>query len=383
MTFQKKQHITTPGCLSDSEHNSINPEEDLLTPLKIRGLTLRNRIVVSPMCQYSSKEGFAGDWHLIHLGSRAQGGAGLIFTEAAAVTPQGRISPFDLGIWDLKHVEALKRITTFIHEMGAISGIQLAHSGRKGSCRPPWEGGGAISSKESGWDVIGPSSISFSAESSTPKEMDKQGIQDVKTAFKKAALRAIEAGFKIIEIHSAHGYLLHSFLSPLSNHRQDDYGGSLENRMRFVCEVAQEIRSVIPEDMPLFTRISATDWVEGGWDIEQSIKLAIALKKCGVDLIDASSGALVPYAKIPVGPSYQVPFASAIRAEAEIMTGAVGLITEPHQANEIITSGKADLVFVGREFLREPYWGLKAEQALGQEAKWPTPYGYAIKRHKR
>ena len=370
------------GCIAESEHNSVNADNDLLSPLKIRGVTLRNRIVVSPMCQYSSTDGFADDWHLIHLGSRAVGGAALIFTEATAVTPQGRISPRDLGVWDEKHVDHLARITTFIHRMGAVAGIQLAHSGRKGSCLPQWEGGGSIPVSKGGWDVVGPSPIPFSDKSSIPHELDKQGIQEIKIAFKNAARMAIKADFKVIEIHSAHGYLFHSFLSPLSNHRKDEYGGSLENRMRLVCEVAQDIRSVIPDSMPLFTRISATDWVEGGWDIQQSIELAKTLKGYGVDLIDTSSGALVPYAKIPLGPGYQVPFASAIRTEAEMMTSAVGLITEPHQANEIITSGKADLVFVGREFLRDPYWALKAEITLGQSAEWATPYGYAVKRHK-
>lgn len=380
--MQKDPHESISGCESESKHNSIDPEYDLLTPLTIRGVTLRNRIVLSPMCQYSSVDGFADDWHLNHLGSRALGGAGLVFTEATSITPQGRISPQDLGIWDDRHIENLARITTFIHRMGAVAGIQLAHSGRKGSCRAPWEGGSAISINEGGWEVVGPSAIAFSENNPLPKELDKQGISEIKSAFKNAALRAVKAGFKIIEIHAAHGYLLHSFLSPLSNHRKDEYGGNLENRMRLVCEVARDIRSVIPEKMALFTRISATDWAEGGWDIQQSIELAKKLKECGVDLIDTSSGALVPHAKIPVGPGYQVSFASDIRAEAEIMTGAVGLITEPHQANDIITSGKADLVFIGREFLREPYWGLKAGAALGQEGEWPTPYGFAIKRHK-
>lgn len=377
MTIEKE---CTQGCIA--EHNSVNPDHDLLSPLEIRGVTLRNRIVLSPMCQYSSKDGFADDWHLIHLGSRAVGGAGLVFTEASSVTAQGRISPYDLGIWDDKHVEMLTKITHFIHRMGAASGIQLAHSGRKGSCRAPWEGGDFLPLEKGGWDIVGPSPIAFSEKSMVPHELDKAGIIEIKTAFKKAAERAFRANFKVIEIHSAHGYLLHSFLSPLSNQRQDEYGGSLKNRMRLVCEVAEEIRSVIPGSMPLFTRISATDWAEGGWDIEQSIELAKTLKGVGVDLIDTSSGALVPYVKIPVGPNYQVPFASAIRTEAEIMTGAVGLITEAHQANDIIISGKADLVFVGREFLREPYWALRAEHALGQEASFPTPYGYAVKRHK-
>lgn len=378
--MQKDTHQS--GCISDAEHNSVSPENDLLTPLKIRGVTLRNRIVVSPMCQYSSVDGFSDDWHMVHLGSRAVGGAGLIFTEATAVTAQGRISPSDLGIWDDRHVENLSRITAFIHRMGGVAGMQLAHAGRKGSCRAPWEGGAPVPKSEGGWDLIAPSAMAFSDDSPIPQELDKKGIEEVKLAFKAATLRAIKAGFKVIEIHAAHGYLLHSFLSPLSNQRKDEYGGSFENRIRLVCEVAKELRSIMPESMPLFTRISATDWVDGGWDVPQSIELAKALKKLGVDLIDTSSGALVPYAKIPVGPNYQVPMAAAIREEAGILTGAVGLITESHQANDIITSGGADLVFLAREHLREPYWALKAGATLGQDVTWPTPYGFAVKRHK-
>lgn len=378
--MQKGSHET--GCISDAEHNSVNPEFDLLSPLKIRGVTLRNRIVVSPMCQYSSTDGFADDWHLVHLGSRAVGGAGLVFTEATAVTAQGRISPADLGIYDDRHVENLSRIASFIHRMGAVAGIQLAHAGRKGSCRAPWEGGAALSQNEGGWDLVAPSRIPFSDQNPLPQELDKNGIQQIKTAFKTATQRALKAGFKVIEIHAAHGYLLHSFLSPLSNQRKDEYGGSFENRIRLLCEIAAELRGIIPDALPLFTRISATDWVENGWDLQQSIELAKALKKLGVDLIDTSSGALVPYAKIPVGPNYQVPFSEAIREEADILTGAVGLITEPHQASDIITSGKADLVFLAREHLRDPYWSHKASHELGQEAKWPTPYGFAVKRHK-
>jgi 2,4-dienoyl-CoA reductase-like NADH-dependent reductase (Old Yellow Enzyme family) len=378
--MQKKSHEA--GCISDAEHNSVNPEFDLLSPLKIRGVTLRNRIVVSPMCQYSSTDGFADDWHLVHLGSRAVGGAGLIFTEATAVTAQGRISPSDLGIYNDKHIENLSRIANFIHRMGGVAGIQLAHAGRKGSCRAPWEGGAALASSEGGWELVAPSPVPFSDQNPTPKELDKKGIQEIKTAFKVATQRALKAGFKVIEIHAAHGYLLHSFLSQLSNQRKDEYGGGFENRIRLLCEIASELRSIIPDTMPLFTRISATDWVDNGWDLQQSIELAKALKKLGVDLIDTSSGALVPYAKIPVGPNYQVPFSSAIRTEAEILTGAVGLITEPQQASDIITSGKADLIFLAREHLREPYWALKASHALGQDAQWPTPYGFAVKRHK-
>ncbi len=375
-------HQTSCGCLTQVDHDRNIPDFDLLSPLKIKAITLRNRIVVSPMCQYSSTDGFADDWHLVHLGSRAVGGAGLVFTEACAVTAQGRISPSDLGIWDDKHIEALSRITNFVHRMGAVAAIQLAHAGRKASFAPPWQNGSFLSSDRGGWEAVGPSPIPFNEGDTPPHQLNKPEIENIIKAFKNAAQRAIKAGFKIIEIHSAHGYLLHSFLSPLSNKRGDEYGGSIQNRMRLVCQVVEAIRSVIPQTMPLFVRISATDWVEGGWDLEQSIVLAKTLKGINVDLIDVSSGALVPHAKIPVEPNFQVPYASAIRSQAEIMTGAVGLITEPHQANSIITSGEADLIFIAREFLREPYWPLKAEQALNQDPSWPTPYGYAVRRRK-
>ncbi|WP_068469246.1 NADH:flavin oxidoreductase/NADH oxidase [Candidatus Protochlamydia phocaeensis] len=383
MSAEKGTEYTTSathaGCLAHDDHDRSFADFDLLSPLTIRGLCLRNRIAVSPMCQYSAKEGFADDWHLVHLGSRAVGGAGLIFTEATAVTAQGRISPGDLGLWDDAHIEPLERITHFIHRMDAKAGIQLAHAGRKGSCDVPWKGGESLSKGQGGWDLVAPSPIPFL--DLMPQDLDKPGIQRVIQAFREAAIRAVKAGYDIIEIHSAHGYLLHEFLSPLSNKRTDEYGGSLENRMRLVCQIAQAIRSVIPQQMPLFVRLSATDWVEGGWEIQQSIELAKQLKPLGVDLIDVSSGGSVKHAKIPVGRNYQVPFAAAIREQAQILTGAVGLITDPQQANEIVTAGQADLVFIGREFLREPYWGLKAEQALNKEPKWPMQYGYAVKRH--
>lgn len=350
----------------------------LLSPLMIRELKLKNRIVMSPMCQYSSTDGFADDWHLVHLGSRAVGGASLIFTEASAVTAEGRISPSDLGIWDDRHIEPLARITNFIHRMGAAAGIQLAHAGRKASCIPPWLGGKALMPLEGGWQVMAPSAIKFDENSPLPHQLDKNEIKEIVESFKKAALRALKAGYKVIEIHSAHGYLLHSFLSPLSNQRNDEYGGCIENRMRLVCEVVKTMRETIPEGMPLFVRISATDWKEGGWDLDQSIVLAKALKALGVDLIDVSSGALVPHVKIPLKPKYQVPFATEIKKQAGILTGAVGLITDAQESDGIITSGEADLVFIGREFLREPYFALKAEQTLGGDPKWPVPYGYAI-----
>ncbi len=382
-TSETEKHSHT-GCLSGVDHDRNVPDFDLLCPLTVRGITLRNRIVVSPMCQYSSEDGLADDWHLVHLGSRAVGGAGLVFTEATAVTADGRITPNDLGIWDDKHIEPLARIARFIHRMGSVAGIQLAHAGRKASCLPPWQGGARLKTKEEGgWTVVAPSPIPFHDSDPLPQVLDHKDIQDVIGAFENAAHRAIAAGFKVIEIHAAHGYLLHEFLSPLSNHRTDQYGGTLENRLRLVLQVSTALRKIIPDEVPLFVRISATDWMEGGWDIEQSVALATKLVTLGVDLIDCSSGALVPHAKIPAGRNYQVPFACRIREEAQIMTGAVGLITEVQQANEIITSGSADLVFIAREMLREPYWALKAEQALNQEPTWPVPYGYAVRRRPR
>ena len=347
---------------------------NLFQPVTIRGVTLKNRIVVSPMCQYSSVDGMADDWHLVHLGSRAVGGAGLIFVEATAVTARGRITPSDMGIWEDRHIEPLARIASFIHRMGAVPGIQLAHAGRKASCRVPWEGGARLKPAEGGWEVVAPSELPFRESDPPSHALELTEMQEIVSAFAAAARRAIEAGFRVIEIHAAHGYLLHSFLSPLSNHRAHQYGGDLENRMRFPIEVATALRRTIPDDMPLFTRISATDWAEGGWDIDQSVVLARALKSAGVDLIDASSGGIVPGVVIPVAPGYQVPFAAAIRKQVDIPTAAVGMITEPAQADAIITSGQADLVFLAREMLREPYWALKAGRALGQDQKWPIQY---------
>ncbi|MGA3204270.1 MAG: NADH:flavin oxidoreductase/NADH oxidase [Bryobacteraceae bacterium] len=346
----------------------------LFQPITIRGVTLKNRIVVSPMCQYSSVDGMADDWHLVHLGSRAVGGAGLIFVEATAVTAEGRITPGDMGIWDDRHIEPLARIASFIHRMGAVAGIQLAHAGRKASCLVPWEGGGRLKPGEGGWGVVAPSEIPFREGDPLSHALNLTEMEEIVSAFTAAARRAIQAGFRVIEIHAAHGYLLHSFLSPLSNQRAHPYGGSLKNRMRFLLQVAAALRQTIPADMPLFTRISATDWVEGGWDPDQSIELARALKAVGVDLVDASSGGIVPGAVVPVAPGYQVPFAAAIRKQADIPTAAVGMITEPAQADAIITSGQADVVFLAREMLREPYWALKAGRALGQDQKWPVQY---------
>jgi 2,4-dienoyl-CoA reductase-like NADH-dependent reductase (Old Yellow Enzyme family) len=376
--------MSTPhhGCDSHVDHDRVDPDIDLLSPLTIRGVTLRNRIAVSPMCQYCAVDGFADDWHLVHLGSRAVGGAGLVFVEATGVTPEGRISPGDLGIWDDRHVEPLARIVKFLNRMGAAAAIQIAHAGRKASCRVPWEGGAQLTAEQGAWQTVAPSIIPFHEHDVPPRALDENGIHEVIEAFRLATERAVRAGFQIVEIHAAHGYLLHEFLSPLSNQRKDQYGGSLENRMRLVLEVAMAVRKVLADESPLFVRISATDWVDGGWDLEQSIALAKELKPLGVDLIDTSSGALVGHARIPVEKNYQVPFSAAIREQAGILTGAVGLITEASQANEIITSGAADLAFLAREMLREPYWAIKAQQALSQDPVWPTQYGYAVTRRR-
>lgn len=368
------------GCTAEADHDRELPEIDLLSPLAIRGVTLRNRIVMSPMCQYCATDGFADDWHLVHLGSRAVGGAALVMAEATAILPHGRITPGDLGIWSDAHIEPLARIVRFVRKQGAVAGIQLAHAGRKASCDVPWRGGARLSADQGGWDVVAPSPIPFNETDPLPNPLDESGIEATMAAFESAARRALAAGFEVIEIHAAHGYLLHEFLSPLSNQRNDRWGGSFENRTRLLREVARRLRAILPDALPLFVRISATDWVDGGWDIDQSVALARELKQLGVDLIDASSAALVPKARIPVGKGYQVPFARRIRAEAEIMTGAVGLITESAHANEIITGGDADLVFIARELLREPYWALKAEHDLGEEPSWPVQYGYAVKR---
>ena len=375
---------TLRGCLSGSDHDREVPEIDLLSPLTIRDVTLRNRIVMSPMCQYSADDGLANDWHLVHLGSRAAGGVGLVMVEATAVTAEGRITPKDMGIWGNQHVEPLARVARFVHSQGAIAGIQLAHAGRKASCDVPWLGGARLKTPEAGgWTVVGPSPIPFNDGDPPPVELDEPGIRGVVSAFENAVHRALAAGFRLIEVHAAHGYLLHEFLSPLSNRRTDQYGDSLENRMRLPLRVCERVRALVPAEMPVFVRISATDWVEGGWDVEQSVILAQRLRDLGIDLIDVSSGALTPKARIPVGKGYQVPFARRIRCEAKIMTGAVGLITEAAYANEIITGGDADLVFIARELLREPYWALKAQSALGEDALWPLQYGYAVKRRAR
>ena len=347
----------------------------LFDPLAIRDLKLSNRVFVSPMCQYSSDDGYASDWHLVHLGSRAVGGAGLVLTEATAVVPEGRISPQDLGIWDDGHIEMLSRIVRFIHEQGSIAGMQLAHAGRKASTSRPWEGHDAVPESEGGWKkVVAPSALAFSETYPMPQALTLDGIQEVVAAFAAAARRACQAGFRVVEIHAAHGYLIHGFLSPLSNQREDDYGGSFENRTRLCREVVAAVRSAWPEELPLFLRLSATDWVENGWNIDESVKLAGALKAMGVDLIDCSSGGNVPHAKIPVGAGYQVPFAERIRHEAGIMTGAVGMITSPVQAEHVIRTGQADAVIMAREFLRDPYWPLRAGRELEQPIAWPVQY---------
>lgn len=333
------------------------------------------------MCQYSSIDGFANDWHLVHLGTRAIGGAGLVFTEATAVSPEGRITPFDLGIWKDEHVEILERITRLIKQHNAIPGIQLAHAGRKASHRRPWDGGAPLSSNEGAWTTEAPSALPYKEGEPLPHELDEQGIRKVVQDFRNAAVRAARAGFEVIEIHAAHGYLLHEFLSPLSNQRFDLYGGDLNNRMRLLLEVVDAIQSVWPSSLPLFVRISATDWVEGGWNIEDSVALARVLKEKGVDLIDCSSGGNAHAQKIKLEPLYQTPFAERVKKETGIMTGAVGLITTAEEAESIVAGQRADLVFMARQLLRDPYFPLHAAQILGADVPWPVQYERAKKTH--
>jgi 2,4-dienoyl-CoA reductase-like NADH-dependent reductase (Old Yellow Enzyme family) len=346
----------------------------LFSEFRVRGAVLANRIAVSPMCQYSCADGVANEWHYVHLCSRAVGGAGLIFTEAAAITPEGRISPQDLGVWSDAHFEPLEKIVRFIDSQGAVAGIQLAHAGRKGSTYRPWSGTGKVAATDGGWEPVGPSALPFSDSYPTPKELTPDEIQALRDAFVAAAERAIRAGFRVIEIHAAHDYLFHEFLSPLSNRRTDDYGGSFENRSRYLRNTVAAIRKVLPERCPLFVRISATDWVEGGWDIDQSVELSRQLKALGVDLIDCSSGGNVERAEIPIGPGYQTAFAERIRREAEIASAAIGMITAAAQADHIIRTGQADLVLLAREVLREPYWPLHAAKELGVTMPWPAQY---------
>jgi len=347
----------------------------LFSPIKIKNIEFKNRLVVSPMCEYSSEDGFANDWHMVHLGSRAIGGAALVITEATAVSPEGRITAGDLGIYKDDHIAKLKQITDFIHEHDAIAGIQLAHAGRKASHLIPWDGGAQIHSDQpGGWKTVAPSAISFTENEEAPVVLDKAGIKKVKSDFKAATVRAIKAGFKVIELHAAHGYLIHEFLSPLSNQRTDEYGGSFENRVRFLLEITEAVRSVWPEENPLFVRISASDWTEGGWSADDSVALSKILLTMGVDLVDCSSGGNVPNAKIPIKPGYQVEFSEKIKVETDILTSAVGLITEAMQADSIIRQGQADLVIMARELLRDPYFPLRAAHQLGRDVKWPVQY---------
>jgi 2,4-dienoyl-CoA reductase-like NADH-dependent reductase (Old Yellow Enzyme family) len=346
----------------------------LFTPFKLRDIEFKNRIFVSPMCQYSAKDGLAEIWHLVHLGARSVGGAGMVMVEATAVVPEGRISPYDLGLWSEQQAERLAPIAKFIREQGAIPAIQLAHAGRKASTDAPWLSRGALGVDKGGWQVLAPSAVPFSPASPQPRALSAAECDGIVASFVAAAKHALTAGFEVVEIHMAHGYLLHQFLSPLSNHRTDNYGGSLENRARLPLQMTRAVRKVWPQHLPLFVRISATDWVEGGWDLPQSIQLCRWLKEAGVDLIDTSSGGLVADAKIPAGPGYQVPFAAAIRKEAGIATGGVGLITEAEQAEKIVAGGEADVVFLARELLRDPHWPLHAARKLGVEVTWPQQY---------
>ena len=349
----------------------------LFDPLILRDLTLRNRIAVSPMCEYSAIDGIPQPWHLVHLGSRAVGGAALVLAEATAVEARGRISPVDTGLWNDAQADAWAPIAAFIRAQGAEPGIQLAHAGRKASTQAPWAGHGAVDPADGGWEPVAPSAIAYSTDYPHPAELDAAGIEGIVEAFRTSALRALDCGFRVIEIHAAHGYLLHEFLSPLSNQRSDAWGGSFENRIRLTRDIVAAVRAVMPEGLSLFVRISATDWAEGGWDIEQSVELSRILKEEGVDLIDVSSGGLVPWQKIALGPGYQVPFAARIRREAGLATGAVGLITEPEQAETIIASGEADLVLLARELLRDPYWPRRAARALGADIDVPRQYARA------
>jgi 2,4-dienoyl-CoA reductase-like NADH-dependent reductase (Old Yellow Enzyme family) len=346
----------------------------LFEPLPLRSLTLANRILVSPMCQYSSVDGYSTDWHFVHLGSRAVGGAALVFTEASAVTADGRISPHDLGIYDDGHVTGLANIVRFIHALGTPAGMQLAHAGRKGSTARPWDGGRAVPPSAGGWEPVGPTNVPFASRYPVPRALTVEGIAGIVDAFRRAAMRALAAGFDVVEVHAAHGYLIHEFLSPLVNTRTDQYGGSFDNRVRLCLEIVDAIRGVWPDRLPVFVRVSSTDWKDGGWDIEQCVELARLLHSRGVDLIDCSSGGAIADATIPVGPGYQVVFADRIRREAGIATGAVGLITDPLQADTIIREERADCVLIARELLRDPSWPLRAARELDQLVPWPPQY---------
>ena len=378
---QTLRPVFAPESHTRQEGKLVGMSQTLFSPFQLRSVEFPNRIGVSSMCQYSSEDGFASDWHLVHLGSRAQGGAGLVMVEASAVMPEGRITPGDLGIWKNEHIPELQRIARFIHSQGARAGIQLAHAGRKASMSVPFGGERLLSPEEGGWQTVGPSAVAFSPAYSTPVELDRAGIDAIVKAFRQAAGRAHQAGFDLVEIHAAHGYLIHEFLSPLSNRRADEYGGSLEDRIRFALQVVDAVRAEWPEQLPLLVRISATDWAEGGWNADESVELARQLLRHGVDLVDCSSGGLVPKAQIPAGPGFQVQFADRIRREAGIATAAVGLITDPAQANTIVEQGQADLVLLAREMLRDPYWALHTAAALNEAVSWPTQYLRAAPQH--
>ncbi|MFT3676592.1 MAG: NADH:flavin oxidoreductase/NADH oxidase [Chitinophagaceae bacterium] len=346
----------------------------LFSPLAIKGITLKNRIVVSPMCQYSSVDGFATDWHLVHLGSRAVGGASLIILEATGVSAEARISPQDLGLWKEEHIEKLSRITGFLKEQGAIAGIQLAHAGRKASTKAPWLGRDKVSPEEGGWQTVAPSAVAYSSGYPHPAELDKKGIQKVISDFSAATERALQAGFEVIEIHASHGYLLHQFLSPLTNLRTDAYGGSFENRTRLLLEVVDAVKKVLPAQLPLFIRIPGSDWADGGWNPDDAVALARLLKEKGVDVLDVTSGGLVSHQKISAGPAYQLPFASRVKKETGILTSTVGMITNAVQAESILVNGDADLIMMARELLRDPYFPLKAAHELKATITWPKQY---------
>jgi 2,4-dienoyl-CoA reductase-like NADH-dependent reductase (Old Yellow Enzyme family) len=351
----------------------------LFTPLTLRDVTFKNRIFVSPMCQYSSDDGMPNDWHLVHLGSRAVGGAALVLVEASGVSPEARITSWDSGIWSDAHATAFARINDFITAHGAVAGIQLAHAGRKASTDVPWRGGRVITEGAHSWETLAPSSVPFREGEPVPHALSKAELEEVAAQFEHATRLALKAGFRVIEIHAAHGYLLHEFLSPLSNRRDDEFGGTLENRMRFPLQVIERVRAVWPDELPLFVRISASDWAEGGWTIDDSVMFSQRMKALGVDLVDCSSGGLVSYAKVEIGPGYQVPFARAVRQQAEIATGAVGLITDAKQAEEILAAESADVVLLARQLLRDPYWPLHAARELGVDVPWPVQYERAAK----
>jgi 2,4-dienoyl-CoA reductase-like NADH-dependent reductase (Old Yellow Enzyme family) len=368
--------LTEPATLrrlpSITQESRLMPH--LFSEFRLREVTFANRVGVSPMCQYSCDDGFANDWHFAHLAARAVGGAGLVFTEAAAVTPEGRISPQDLGVWSEKHFEPLERIARFVKAQGAVPGVQLAHAGRKASVHRPWSGQGSVPEAQGGWRTVAPSPVSFGKGYAAPEELSVEGILALQQAFAAAAKRAFAAGFRTIEVHAAHGYLVHQFLSPLSNRRADAYGGSFDNRTRFLRDCVAAVRGAVPDACPLFVRISATDWSDGGWDVEQTIEPSRRLKDLGVDAIDCSSGGNVEGARIPVGPGYQVPFSQRVRREAGVATAAVGMITDPAQADQIVRNGEADVVLLARELLRDPYWPLRAARELGQAMSWPAQY---------